>query len=100
MLIGFLREIDFSNIVPYLLRETTSRFKPTGSMSDLSRSVIDLAISTIKKTHHGVTITSVSERLHSEKEVGAYIVYDTNDIHDFFSSKLKATLQFYAREAI
>ena len=67
----------------YLFRETTSRFKPTGSMSDLSRSVIDLAISTIKKTHHGVTIAAVSERLHSEKEV--LTAYDTNDdMHDFF----------------
>ena len=53
-------------------------------MSDLSRSVIDLAISTIKKTHHGVTIAGVSERLHSDKEV--LTKYDTNDdMHDFFS---------------
>ena len=67
----------------YSFRETTSRFKPTGSMSDLSRSVIDLAISTIKKTHHGVTIAAVSERLHSEKEV--LTAHDTNDdMHDFF----------------
>ena len=38
-------------------------------MGDLSRSVIDLAISTIKKTHHGVTIASVTDRFQADKEV-------------------------------
>ena len=40
-------------------------------MNDLSRSVIDLAISTIKKTHHGVTIASVSGKFQPDKEVNA-----------------------------
>ena len=38
-------------------------------MSDLRRSVIDLAVSTIKKTHHGVTIASVPGNLQPDKEV-------------------------------
>ena len=43
-------------------------------MNDLSRSVIDLAISTIKKTHHGVTIASVSGKFQPDKEVKHYCI--------------------------
>ena len=42
-------------------------------MNDLSRSVIDLAISTIKKTHHGVTIASVSGKFQPDKEVNTLL---------------------------
>ena len=52
----------------YLLSRDPDRCKPTVSMNDLSRSVIDLAISTIKKTHHGVTIASVSGKFQPDKE--------------------------------
>ena len=44
-------------------------------MNDLSRSVIDLAISTIKKTHHGVTIASVPANLQPDKEVSITYIY-------------------------
>ena len=38
-------------------------------MGDLSKNVIDLAISTIKKTHHGVTIATVPEQMKAALEV-------------------------------
>ena len=38
-------------------------------MVDLSKNVIDLAISTIKKTHHGVTIATVPEDIKANLEV-------------------------------
>ena len=38
-------------------------------MVDLSKNVIDLAISTIKKTHHGVTIATVPEEIKANLEV-------------------------------
>ena len=45
---------------------------PTGlSMVDLSKNVIDLAISTIKKTH-SVTIATVPEEIKANLEVNVY----------------------------
>ena len=62
-------------------------------MNDLSRSVIDLAISTIKKTHHGVTIASVPANLQPDKEVSiTYILISGQkklEQHFFFENKKK-----------
>ena len=60
----------FDTPFSFICRETTTRCKPAVSVGDLSRNVIDLAISTIKKTHHSVTIASVPDRLQADKEVG------------------------------
>ena len=55
-------------------------------MNDLSRSVIDLAISTIKKTHHGVTIASVSGKFQPDKEVNTLLHNGEKNFLGQFSS--------------
>ena len=67
-------------------------------MNDLSRSVIDLAISTIKKTHHGVTIASVSGKFQPDKEVNTLLhngeknfLGQFNSIYFLFSKNIGIT---------
>ena len=47
------------------------------SMVDLSHGVIDLAVSTIKKTQHGVTMATVPEAMRANLEVSRSPSFDT-----------------------